>query len=128
MRRLLAILLMLILPLQFAWSAVGGLDGHLDDKVSATGFHHHDHDDDHDHHHDAGTNGHDNDAASIAAQEHHDDGHHDEHYHHPVFSMLVHEPRLNLGDALPHSPPVRPPSLFTSHIPALFDWPPSALL
>jgi hypothetical protein len=126
MRRLLAILLMLILPLQFAWSAAASLDGHLGNEGSAAGFHHHDHDD-HGHHHDAGTDGHDGDAASGVAQEHHDDGQHDDHYH-PVFSMLVLGLQPDLTEVLPHAPPTRPPSTFTSHIPLLFDWPPSVLL
>jgi hypothetical protein len=128
MRRFLAVLLMLLVPLQFAWSAMASVPGHLDDPASATGFHVHAHDD-HDHHHDDGADmaDRDDDDADTTPSAHHDDGHHDGHYH-PVFNMLVVELQLNLDDALPHSPPARPPAAFTSHIPLPFDWPPIALV
>lgn len=114
---------MLIVPLQFAWSAMESMHGHLGNDGSAAGFHFHD--DDHDHHHDADVDDHADGEAGAPPQAHNDDGHHDGHSH-PVFSMLVFEPSLKLGEALPHGPPMRPPSSFTSHIPLLFDWPPSA--
>jgi hypothetical protein len=125
MRRLIAILLMLIVPLQFAWSAAESLHGHLDNDASLIGFHFHD--DDHDHHHDGDLANHDVFAANGLHDGHADDGHHDGHYH-PVFSMLVFESALRLGDALPDGPSARLSVSFTSHIPLLFDWPPSALI
>lgn len=124
MRRLLAILLMLIVPLHFAWAAMESMHGHLGNDRSAAGFHvHYD-----DHHHDADLDDHTDgtDGDGVSQQSHNDDGHHDGHYH-PVFSMLLFESPLNLGEKLPHGPPLRPPSSFTSHIPLLFDWPPAAL-
>ncbi|PKO38868.1 MAG: hypothetical protein CVU33_07235 [Betaproteobacteria bacterium HGW-Betaproteobacteria-6] len=120
---MLAILLMLIVPFQFAWSAVESMDGHLDHEGSASVFHYHDDD----HHHDGDVDHHDEMAGGLAEQGHNDDGHHDGHFH-PVLNIIVFEPQLNLGKALPHDPPMRPPSSFTSHIPSLFDWPPSVLL
>lgn len=124
MRRLIATLLLLIVPLQFAWSATENLHGHLDNKGPVLGFH--SHDDDH-HHHDDGAVDHDSFAASDTNDGHNDDGHHDGHYH-PIFSTLLIESHLKLSEASPNGPPVRPPASFTSHIPPLFDWPPSALL
>ena len=125
MRRLLAILLLLLVPLQIVWSATESLHGHLGNEGSVSGLHFHD--DDHGHDHDADLGDHDDSDIGVLQQGHNDDGHHDGHYH-PAFSMLVFEPQLNLGAALPHGPPTRPPSSFTSHIPPLFDWPPSVLL
>ena len=124
MHRLIAILLMLIVPLQFAWSATESLHGHLGDENSVAGFHFHDNN--HDHHDDELVD-HDSLAVDDTANGHNDDGRHDGHYH-PIFSLLLIEPDLKLGEVSPDGPPVRPPASFTSHIPLLFDWPPSALL
>lgn len=125
MRRLIAILLLLLVPLQIAWSATESLHGHLGNEASASGLHFHD--DDHGHGHDADLGDHDDGDTGVLQQGHNDDGHHDGHYH-PVFNMLVFEAQLNLGEALPHGPPTRRQSSFTSHIPLLFDWPPSVLV
>lgn len=125
MRRFLAILLMMFVPLQLAWSAAGSLHGHLNDEVPVSGFHYHD--DGHVHHHGAESDHHDGFSGGDTHNNHNDDGHHDGHYH-PVFSMLVIEPDLRLGAATPNGPPVRVPIVFTSYIPPLFDRPPSALL
>lgn len=123
MRRLIAILLMLLVPLQFAWSAIGNVHGHFGDAGAALGFHVHD--DGHGHNH-GGAGGDDRDGgiANGLAQDHDGDCHHDGHYH-PVFSLLLPEHRLRLGLALADGPPLPPLPSFTSHIPALFDWPPS---
>jgi len=115
---------MLIVPLQFAWSATESLHGHLGNEGSVSGFH--SHDEDHDHH-DAGTVDRDSLAAGDTPDGHNDDGHHDGHCHN-FFSMLVIEPDLKLSKAPPNGRLIRPPASFTSHIPLLFDWPPSALL
>ena len=125
MRRFIAILLMLLVPIQFAWSAVESVHGHLGHEDLASGFHYHD--DNHEHHHDADGDDHDDSDVGVPLLVHNDDGHHDGHFHH-VFSMLVFEPQQALTEALPHASPKRPPSSFTSHIPTLFDWPPLALL
>lgn len=125
MRRLFAILLMLFVPIQFAWSAVQSVHGHLGHDELAAGFHYHD-DHHHEHHHDADGDDHDDAEAGSPPQAHNDDGHHDGHFHH-VFSLIVVEPQPDLTEALPHAPPTRPPASFTSHIPSPFDRPPLAL-
>ena len=120
MYRVLALLLMLLVPLQVAWSSVAGLHGHLESKASEQGFHHHDDD----HAHNAEPADHD---GLVAGDTHGNDGHHDGHCH-PVFSMLVIEPDLKLSTAAPDGPPVRRLFTFTSYTPLLFDRPPSAFL
>lgn len=124
MRRLLAVFLMLLVPLQFAWSAAQSLHGHIGEDVSVLGFHTHDHDHDH---RDGELAAHDGLVDGDMDNGHNDDGQHGGHYH-PVFSSLVIEIDLKLGEIAPDGPPVRPPTSFTSHIPPLFDWPPSARL
>ncbi|MBI4985261.1 MAG: hypothetical protein HZC24_07945 [Rhodocyclales bacterium] len=121
MRRFLAIVLMLLVPLQSAWSAAESIHGHAADAAAALGFHSHHgaHD-----HHDDGVDGHNGCAAADHDGGYDDDGHYGGHYH-PVFSVLVIEPDLEFGAAVPAAPPLRPPVSFTSHIPLLFDWPPA---
>ena len=123
MRRLVALILMLILPFQFAWSAVLSLHGHAGDNAAALGVHVHSHGD-----HDAGHAGHADHDASLAADGetgHNEDGHHCSHYH-PVFSFIIMENGLNLGVASPDGPPPHPLAAFLSHTPPLFDRPPLA--
>lgn len=117
MRRLLAILLLMIVPLQFAWSAVQGVHGHLGGNVAVAGFHAHDGDHAHQ----------DADPAATGGEHcsHNDDGHHDGHCH-PAFSMILIEPQPALADLSRGGAPASPPAFFTSHTPPLFDWPPSA--
>jgi len=123
MRRVLTILLLLIVPFQFAWSAVESVHGNLNHQESAAVFHSHDDG----HRHDTDVDRYDGTTDSLLPQGHNDDGHHDGHYH-PVFSDVVLEPPLSLGKALPQDPPWQAASSFTSHIPSPFDWPPSVLL
>lgn len=125
MYRVLAILLMLLVPLQVAWSSVESVRGHLDGEASEYSFHHHD--GGHAHHHGAEPADHDGLLAGGIHNSHNDDGHHDGHCH-PVFSMLVIEPDLKLSSASPDGPPVRRLYTFTSYTPLLFDRPPSAFL
>jgi len=108
---------MLLIPLQITWSSAEGIHGHLDGKASEQGFHHHDADSA-DHHAPVAGGIHDN---------HDSGGHHDGHCHH-VFSMLVIEADLKLGETSLNGPPVRRLIAFTSYIPLLFDRPPLALL
>ncbi len=119
MRRFVALILMFILPLQFAWSASANLSGHAGDNVAVLGAHAHLHN-----HHDAGHSDHD---ASLADTEngHNEDGHHGSHYH-PVFSSILMETGLSLGVSPPDGPPPHPLAAFLSHTPPLFDRPPQA--
>lgn len=121
MRRLIALILMLIVPLQFAWSAAVSLHGHVDGSVMIQVMHAHDHGD-----HDAGHDDHDASLAGDTGSGHNDDGHHGNHYH-PVFSSILMEIGLSL-DALPSDrPSPHPLASFHSHTPPLFDRPPLAL-
>jgi hypothetical protein len=122
MRRLMMILLILLVPLQSAWSTGHALYGHSDDKVASTGpyvhAHDHDHDDDH------------RDRASAAtpmdtdAPGHGDNKHHGCHFH-PVFTVIPTDRSVPLSDDSPALPPSSRPASFTSHSPPLFDRPPS---
>lgn len=120
MRRLVALILMLILPLQFAWSAAANLHGHAGDNVAVLGVHVHDHG-----HHDAGHADHDASLAGDSETGHNEDGHHGSHYH-PVFSSILMETGLSLGVSPPDGPPPHPLAAFLSHTPPLFDRPPLA--
>jgi len=121
MRRFVAILLILFVPLQLAWSAVQGVHGHVGEHASALGFH--THDGDHAHAHDSGHSGHDgsqsdnNDAESA-------DGSASGHFH-PVFVSLVIAHDVSLDDSFRDALPPRLSVSFTSRTPPLFDWPPS---
>jgi hypothetical protein len=118
MRRLLATLLLMIVPFQFAWSAVQGVHVHPGDDAPVAEFHAH-HDADHAH----------ADAAPAASGagdcSHNADGHHDGHCH-LAFSMILSGPAPALAATPRGGAPAAPPLAFTSHIPPLFDWPPSA--
>lgn len=112
LRRLFALVLMVLVPAQMSGAAAQALHGHFDGETPAV-YHHHD-------------------ASSAAApdldQEHHHDadGHHDGHCH-PVFSVLMTAP------GAPGLPPPHPPRLaarpaaYTSHIPPPDIRPPLAL-
>lgn len=112
---------MLILPLQFSWSAAASLHGHAGDNLAALGVHVHNHGD-----HDAGHADHDAFLAGDTETGHNEDGHHGSHYH-PVFSSVLMETSLNLGVSSPDGPPPHSPAAFLSHTPPLFDRPPLAL-
>lgn len=119
MRRLIALILMFILPLQFAWSAAANVHGHAGDDVAVLGVHAHGHGD-----HDAGHTDHDPSPAGDTETGH--DGHQGSHYH-PVFSSILMEVGLSLGASSPEGPPPHPLAAFLSHTPPLFDRPPLAL-
>ncbi len=121
MRRLIALFLMLIVPLQFAWSAAANLHGHAGDEVAALGVHVHDHA-----HHDDGHADHDATLTGESETGHNEDGHHGSHYH-PVFSSLLMETGPSLGAVASTGPPPHPPAAFLSHTPPLSDRPPLAL-
>jgi len=121
MRRLIALLLMLVLPLQSAWSAAAGVHGHLHGDAGASGVHAQDCD-----YHDVGHA--DRDLSATADQDNgarNDDGHHGNHCHHVLSAILIGaEPALAPApsdDAVGHPPP-----RFHSHIPLPLDRPPPA--
>ena len=126
MRRLITILLMLLVPLQGAWSAGHALRAHAPADMAVGGAHVHVHGHGHGHSHD-GMGLEDSaqaDSASgtadgtTAAQEH---GSHA----HPAFTFILSGDGIGLADDSPAQPPPSPASSFTSHIPPLFDWPPA---
>lgn len=118
MRRLLTLIVMLVVPLQFAWAAAASVHGHLGENVATLGVHAHSHDD---HAH-----GHDHHATSDTGKSQSDDGHHHGDHCHPVFSSLIMEPSLSLGLCLAGGPRPHPPESFHSRTPPLFDRPPLA--
>lgn len=122
MRRLIAVILILFLPIQPAWSLAQAY-AHLDDSSVTLGFHEHHADDAHDHEHDA-DRFESTDIVFDAQPGHDADGHHDGHAH-AVFNMLVTETSILPADHMPHAAPMWRSLAFTSHIPLLFDWPPA---
>lgn len=118
MRRLVAVLIMLIVPLQSAWSAVSSLHVPLGNSV-ATGVMH-----THEHVHPV-HGSHDISPADIP-DGHGEDGHHNSHCH-PVFNSILTESSLILGVAPNDGPILQAPTSFFSHTPPLFDRPPLVL-
>ncbi|MDO9385171.1 MAG: hypothetical protein Q7T65_00555 [Thiobacillus sp.] len=117
MRRLIVLIIMLIVPLQFAWAAAG-LHGYVEKDVTTSGFHTHDHD-----HHESADPDHDS-SGDTNNQDHNEDGHHG-HYH-PVFSSILMASGLTLDIDLSGGPILYPPAAFLSHTPPLLDRPPLA--
>lgn len=123
MRRYIALILMLIVPLQFTWSAAAGLHGHVGKDVVVAGFHVHDH-------HDVGQATHDATLSGEAGNSpmdtgHDDDGHHDGHCHH-VLSLILPGTGLIPGQTQAGGPIPRPPAAFLTRTPPLLDRPPLA--
>ena len=117
MRRLIALIIMLVVPLQFAWAAAAGLHGHV--AMDTVGAHVHDHD-----HHNAGHASPDLDAlGSTDGEQHNEDGHHGSHCHH-VFSFIFHQPGSLPGLELKGGPLQHASAAFLSRIPPLLDRPP----
>jgi hypothetical protein len=117
MRRFIALIIMLIIPLQSAWSATAGLNGHLGNDATVVGTHAHSHD-----YHNADL---DLAVSGSVDNDHNKDGHHGSHCHH-VLSFLLHQPSLIPGLALSAGPILHPHAAFFSHTPPLFDRPPLA--
>jgi len=118
MRRFIVLIIMLIVPLQFAWAAAAGFHGHTEKSVATASFHTHDHD-----HHESAHPDHES-SGDTSNQDHNEDGHHG-HYH-PVFSTILMKSGLTLNMALPDGPILYPPAAFFSRIPPLLDRPPLA--
>lgn len=123
MRRFIALILILIVPLQFTWSAAADLHGHVGKDVVVAGFHVHDH-------HDLGHAKHDATLSGEAGNSpmdtgHDDDGHHDGHCHH-VLSLILLGTELIPGQTQADGPIPRPPAAFLTRTPSLLDRPPLA--
>lgn len=116
MRRFIALVVMLIVPLQFAWSAAGGMHGHTASGTVTFGIHLHEHD-----HHDA-QSGHS--AAGESGQDHCQDGHHP--HCHPVFSAVLMEPGLSLDTLVSGEPCLQLSERFLSRTPSPLERPPLA--
>ncbi len=115
MRRFIALIIVLIIPLQSAWATALGFHGHV--GAEAVGMH------EHDHHH-AGHDGHEPAMTAGADNDQHNaDGHHGSHCHH-VLSFIPHQPGLVIGLEQSGGPIHHPPAAFLSRIPPLFDRPP----
>lgn len=121
MRRFVALMLMFIVPLQFAWATAAGLHGHLGEGVPAIGLHVHDHD-----YHDLGHADHDAKTSDATDAGHNDDGHHVSHCHH-VFSPILMGQAVTVAVVLPDRPPLPLSVRFFSHTPSLLDPPPPSL-
>ena len=119
MYRLVALILMLIVPLQYAWSAASVLHGHLAGAPVSMSTHAHDHD--------FYAMGHvDHDLSVLGDQDgYHADDHHGSHCHH-VLSLAL----LEVGPLFAHEVSgCAPGSLnltFHSRTPPPLDRPPSA--
>ncbi len=122
MRRALLLVLILMLPLQTAWSVGAGMSGHIGGNVAGSGLHSHDHDH---HHHDGDHDGHDLSFAGDVDGDHNDDGHHVSHCH-PVFIYIPMESSVVPGVAVPDGPIPSLSASFVSHTPPLIDRPPLA--
>jgi len=119
MRRFIALIIMIIVPLQFAWSAAAGLHGHMGKNVAALGIHAYDHD-----YHDAGHANHDATNGSTD-NDHNNDEHHGGHCHH-VLSLFLPEPGLTPGMMPSGGRILHPPAVFFTRTPLLLDRPPLA--
>jgi len=120
MFRFVAVIVVLLVSLQFAWVAAGALYGHAGENVSLIGVHSHEHGHDHGHGH-----GHaDRDAPGESRQDGGDRAH-CEHCH-LVLSAVVVESGLTISSSLPGGPILQPPVAYLSHTPALLDRPPLA--
>lgn len=121
MRRLLTLIVMLVVPLQFAWSAALEMHGHLENGEVTAGAHAHAHD--HEHPDDAHACHH---ASAESDADHGQDGHHHHCHCHPAFSAVLMESGLPLDATVSAGPRLPPPAGFLSHTPPLLDRPPLA--
>lgn len=121
MQRIIAIIIMFMVPLQTAWSAAVSLHGHMSGEGLARIMHVHEHA----HQNEAHT--HDDISASASADDKssHEDEHHDPHCH-PVFNSVLAESCLTVGVDLTNTAILQAPVSFYSHTPPLFDRPPLA--
>jgi hypothetical protein len=123
MCRVLAIVLMLLVPLEFAWSAAQRLHHPLGSDVASLGFHTHAGESDHPDGGKHATQGEPGADRGNSSDSNH--GHSGGHYH-PIFVSLVSDAELILHETLSGGAPVRALATYTSRTPPLFDWPPAA--
>jgi hypothetical protein len=124
MRRLIALILLLIVPLQFSWSVAMGVHGHRGGDSHAVGMQA----DDHDLHANSDSDPVSNHTHTLAGDTdvgHNDDCHHVSHCHH-VFTAAFMASGLTLGQSQPDVAPAHPAARFTSHTPLLQNPPPPA--
>lgn len=120
MRRLIALVLLCLVPLQLAWAGVQSLDGHPPGEPGVSGWHvHGDGDEDHGHGHDDAPPG--DDAAADGLLDKGGESH-----FHPSLTLMVVAFYPTPASAKPASPPVAPPRAFASRTPPLFDRPPAS--
>ncbi len=117
MRRFIVLIIMLIVPLQFTWSAAAELNGHTGGSQARLGAHTHEHN-----HHDNVYA--DHGASGESDKKHNQDGHHD--HSHPVFTVILFEPSLTLDPTLLNGPILHSPAAYLSRTPPLLDRPPLA--
>lgn len=125
MRSFAAFLLMFIMPLQFAWSAVVSVHGHVGGNPPVLGVHSHAHD----HGHgdmDPGHAGHDVSPSDDTGAPHGEDGHHAGHSH-PVFTPILASVTLSMAVPVANGPIQHPPGVLISRTPPPLDRPPLAL-
>lgn len=115
------VIIMLMVPLQTAWSAAMSLHGHMSGSELAGIMHVHEHV------HQDDAHSHDDISAAAGAEDKssHADGHHDPHCH-PVFNSVLAESCLTVGVDLTNTAIPQAPVRFYSHTPPLFDHPPLA--
>jgi hypothetical protein len=136
MRRLLAIFLMLVVPVQFGWSTALSIHGHSHGDVAVLGFHTHDsHASGHgDHHHphpgeapgDRTDSDIENPAPSLGGSAGQSDGEQLDGHYHPILASLVMDVALPIPSTCSGGPPSRPPDTLISRTPPLYDLPPAA--
>lgn len=121
MRRVLLLLLIFIIPIQYAWTAA--LAAHVHPLGTQSGMHAFTHTHGHDHH-DAGHA--DHDLSQVAdADQHNDDNHHGSHCHHVLSPALLDAGPL-FGAAAGGGGIEQPVLAFHTRIPPLLDRPPLA--
>ena len=119
MQRFIALVIMLLVPLQSAWSVTVSLHGPLSGGKLDGIMHVHEHS-----HQNVGHPHHEISAAACEDNQcSHDNGHHDPHCH-PVFNSVLSESCLTVDMALTNTPILQADTSFYSHTPPLFDRPP----
>lgn len=121
MRRVIALIIMLVVPLQFAWSAVLNVHSHVESEAVVT-QHVHDHD-----HHDGGHLDRGLiDTEPAEGDTHGSDCHHHASHCHHVFSFILHQSTPSASLELKAGPIAHIATAFVSRTPPPLDRPPLA--